>query len=164
MLALVLLLPPDAPADPVRDNLPYRIAFGRPQFSSGEETACYFWDQYGRVRFRITPGDRPRRVKGEMRTGGDGAFEDVSPLSQELRIHQPRPGKLLFDVEMRGEEEGFDVTLGGDFGHVTIDLFIDGERSPRALRIGGKQQRPAALPARLDLRNADSTWLERFGF
>lgn len=160
----VALRVPTAGADPARDTLPFRIAFGRPHFTTGDETACYLWIQGGRLRVRITADKLPHRVAGELRTSQDGLFEDVMPLSENLRIRQPRPGRLLFDARPVHAEEGFDVTLGGDFGHVTVDLLVDGERRPRMLRIGERRRSPAALPARLELRIADSTWIERFGF
>ena len=163
-LGLLLLPPPPAIADPVRDTLPFRIVYGRPQFSSGDETAIYFWAQGGRFRLRITADEESHKVSGELRTSSGGVFEDVTPLSENLRVRQPRPGKLLFDVRTRDAEEGFDVTLAGDYTQVTIDLVVDGDRRPAIFRIGEKKRSPAALPARLDLRNADSSWLERFGF
>jgi hypothetical protein len=165
--ALVLasaLVAPDGSAEPVRDTLPFRIVHGKPQFSSGAETAIYFWFHGGRFRLRVTADAEPHKVSGELRTSNGGIFEDVTPLSENLRVRQPRPGKLLFDVRTRDAEEGFDVTLAGDYTQVTIDLLVDGERRPAVLRIGEKKRSPSALPARLDLRNADSSWLERFGF
>ncbi|HZR80668.1 MAG TPA: hypothetical protein VFD92_06200 [Candidatus Binatia bacterium] len=154
-----------AAADPVRDTLPFRIVHGRPQFTSGDETAVYFWFQGGRLRLRVTAdAERSHKVEGELRTSNAGAFEDVTPLSENLRIRQPRPGKLLFDVRTRDAEEGFDVTLAGDYNQVTVDLLVDGERRPGVFRIGENKRSPSGLPARLDLRNADSSWIERFGF
>ena len=61
-------------------------------------------------------------------------------------------------------EDGLDVTLDGSFDQLTIDLEVDGERRAELLRIGEEKQKPAALPARLELRKATSTWIERFGF
>jgi hypothetical protein len=116
------------------------------------------------LRLRITADEEPHRVEGELRTNNGGLFEDVTPISENLRIRQPRPGKLLFDVRTNHTEEGLDVTLGGDFSQVTVDLLVDADRRPTALHIGEKKRSPAALPARLELRNADSSWLERFGF
>lgn len=151
-------------SEPVRDTLPFRLAFGRPGITSGDDVACYLWIQGGRLRLRLTADGKAHRVAGELRTGGGGTIEDVTPLSENLLVHQPRPGKLAFEVRMANDEEGFDVTPGGAFSQLTVDLEIDGERRPAALRIGEQRRSPAALPARLDLRNADSSWLERFGF
>jgi hypothetical protein len=151
-------------ADPVRDTLPFRLVHGRPQFTSGTETAVYLWLQGGRLRLRITADEESHRVEGELRTNNGGLFEDVTPLSENLRVRQPRPGKLLFDVRTAKNEEGLDLTLGGDFSQVTVDLVVDQERRPSALLIGENRRSPAALPARLEMRNADSSWLERFGF
>ena len=80
------------------------------------------------------------------------------------RIRQLRPGKILFDARTRSGEDGLDVTLDGSFDRLTIDLEVDGERRAELLRIGEEKQKPAALPARLELRKATSTWIERFGF
>jgi hypothetical protein len=151
-------------AEPARDLLPFRIVHGRPQFSPGDEPAVYLWLQGGRLRLRVTGTDDRRKVEGELWTNRGGLLEDVTPLSENLRIRQPRPGKLRFDVRAAQVEEGFDLTLGGDFSRVTIDLLVDGERRPSALRIGEKRRTPKALPARLELRDADSSWLHRFGF
>ncbi len=163
-LGALLAGPRPGGADPVRDTLPFRLVHGRPQFTSGTETAVYLWLQGGRLRLRVTADEQPHRVEGELRTNKGGLFEDVTPLSENLRVRQPRPGKLLFDVRTAQNEEGLDLTLGGDFSQVTVDLVVDEERRPSALHIGENRSSPAALPARLEMRDADSSWLERFGF
>jgi hypothetical protein len=162
---LLLVLPGSrSGADPVRDTLPFRIVHGRPQIVPSAEATVYLWFQGGRLRLRVPAAERATRIEGELRTSNGGLLEDVTPLSENLRVRQPRPGKLLFDVRTAHAEEGFDLTLGGDFTQVTVDLFVDGNRQPSALLIGEKRRSPTALPARLELRNADSSWLERFGF
>jgi hypothetical protein len=164
LVALLAAAPLPALADGTRDTLPFRVAYGQPAFTSGDEVACYFWSQGGRLHLRISADTVPHKVEGELRTGGGGVFEDVAPLTENLRVRQPRPTKLLFDVRTERQEEGFDVTLTGNFRQVTVDLLIDGVRNAQAFRIGGQRTVPAALPARLDLRGGTSTWLERFGF
>jgi hypothetical protein len=164
LAALLVAAPLPARGDGTRDTLPFRIAYGQPAFTSGDEVACYLWSQGGRLHLRISADTVPHKVEGELRTGGAGFFEDVAPLTENLRVRQPRPTKLLFDVRTERQEEGFDVTLAGNFHQVTVDLLIDGVRNAQAFRIGGQRTTPVALPARLDLRGGTSTWLERFGF
>jgi hypothetical protein len=154
---------PPAGADPVRDTLPYRVAFGHPHYTSGERTACYLWIEGGRLHLRISADRVPHKVEGELRTSDAGVFEDVTPLSERLRPRQPRPAKLMFDAVVEQDEEGFDVTLSGDFTYLTVDLLVDGERVPAELNIGERAEHPLALPARLRLRGSGSDWLTRFG-
>lgn len=162
--ALLLLAGSPAGGQPPADVLPYRLAFGKPAFPSGTEVACYLWLQGGRLRLRVTGDGQPHRVSGELRTNRDGIFEDILPMGERTRIRQLRPDRILFDVREESIEEGFDVTLGGSFEQVTVDLHVDGARRPGQLRIGETKRSPAGLPARLELRDTESTWLERFGF
>ncbi len=162
--AAALALAVAAPAQPPADVLPYRLAFGRPIYSADTETAAYLWIQGGRIRLRLATDGAEHRFAGELRTDREGLFEDVLPTGENVRIRQLRPGKLLFDARTRSGEDGFDVTLGGSFDQLTVDLEVDGERRAELLRIGEDKIAPAALPARLELRKATSTWIDRFGF
>jgi hypothetical protein len=81
-----------------------------------------------------------------------------------LQIYQARPSRLEFDMRTDGRQDGLDVTLSGDFTQLTIDLEIDGERLPDRLLIGERRESPDALPARLNVKGADPTWIQRFGF
>lgn len=162
--ALLTAIAIPAAADQPRDTLPFRIVYGRPPIAPGAGTYAYLWSQSGRLHLRIGPDKESHRVEGELRTSSEGRLEDVTPLSEDLRVRQPRPEKILFDVQTGASEEGLDVTLAGDFSQVTIDLTVDGERRPATLRIGERGRAPQGLPARLDLHNADSSWLARFGF
>lgn len=146
-------------AEPVRDTLPFSSAFGRPSYSSGHETACFLWIEGGRIHVRVTADGTPHRVEGELRTSEQGVFEDVAPLSARLRPRQPRPSKLMFDVSVTDREEGFDITLAGDYAHLAVDLLIDGRRVPEAVRIGDRAESPYSLPVRLRLRSARASWL-----
>ena len=56
------------------------------------------------------------------------------------------------------------MTLGGSFDQLTIDLEVDGAQRADLLRIGEEKRTPVSLPARLELRKAASSWIERFGF
>ena len=49
-------------------------------------------------------------------------------------------------------------------GGTTIDFFVDEARDPTAVRIGARRERPRGLPARLEVRGGDPSWLQRFGF
>lgn len=151
-------------AQPPADVLPYRLAFGRPIYSPETETAAYLWIQGGRIRLRFATDGSEHRFTGELRTDREGIFEDVMPTGENVRIRQLRPGKILFDARGASGEDGLDVTLGGSFDQLTVDLHVDGEQRADLLRIGEEKRTPAALPARLELRKATSAWIERFGF
>ena len=161
---LCLALITDGRAQPPADLLPYRLAFGRPLYAPGTETAVYLWIQGGRIRLRFTTDGQPHRFAGEMRTDHAGLFEDVMPTGEEVRIRQLRPGKILFETQTASAENGLDVTLGGSFDQLTIDLVVDGAQRADLLRIGEEKRTPVSLPARLELRKAASSWIERFGF
>lgn len=162
--ALLLAIGDPARAQPPADLLPFRLAFGRPIYSPETETAAYLWIQGGRIRLRFATDGMEHRFSGELRTDREGLFEDVLPTGENVRVRQLRPGKILFDAHGRSGEDGLDVTLEGGFDQLTIDLRIDGEQRPELLRIGEDKHRPAALPARLELRKATAAWIERFGF
>ncbi|MFM7144266.1 MAG: hypothetical protein ACKO2K_20375 [Alphaproteobacteria bacterium] len=161
---MTLAATPATLAQPPADLLPFRLAFGRPIYSPDTETAAYLWIQGGRIRLRFATDGGEHRFTGELRTDRAGFFEDVLPTGENVRIRQLRPGKILFDARTRSGEDGLDVTLDGSFDQLTIDLQVDGEQRADLLRIGEDKQKPAALPARLELRKATSTWIERFGF
>jgi len=149
---------------PPADLLPFRLAFGRPMYSPDGETAAYLWIQGGRIRLRFATDGTEHRFAGELRTDRDGLFEDVLPTGENVRIRQLRPGKIFFDAQTTTGDDGLDVTLGGTFDQLTIDLRVDGEQRANLLRIGEDKRTPAALPARLELRKASPAWIERFGF
>lgn len=148
----------------VGDTMPFRIVYGRPTFATEAAIACYLWSEGGRLHVRIAPSDLRHRVRGELRTSRAGSFRDVTPSSEDLVVKQAKPSKLEFETHTAGKEEGLDVTLAGDFNQLTLDLTIDDERKPDAVRIGAKRERPRALPVRLDVKGADPSWIQRFGF
>lgn len=164
LVALALLVGGPAGATPLGDTMPFRLIHGRPSFATGNDVLCYLWSEGGRLHLRILPTDDRHRVRGELRTSKTGSFRDVTPSSEELFVRQPRPSKIEFEVRTDGSEEGLDVTLGGDFHQLTIDLTVDDARRPDAVRIGQRRETPRGLPARLDVNGADPTWIERFGF
>jgi hypothetical protein len=148
----------------VGDVLPFRIVYGNPGATPSAETACYLWSEGGRLHVRITSDGTPREVDGELRVSAGGVLKDLGLRSEALRIRQPSPTLLQFDLRTSEAEQGFDVVLAGDVASVTIDLRIDGKSRPQALRIGGEQERPRGLPAKLALTGARASWIERFGF
>ena len=163
--ALVLLtLAVRAHAAPPADVMPFRIVHGRPSFAAEAGVACYLWSEGGRLHLRLVTGSTRHRVRGELRTSRAGAFRDVTPTSEDLFVKQPKPSKLEFETHTGGKEEGLDVTLAGDFNQLTIDLQVDDVRRPEAVRIGAKREQPRGLPARLDVKGADPSWIQRFGF
>lgn len=163
--AIVLLTLGTAVATPpAGDTMPFRIVYGRPTFATEAGVACYLWSEGGRLHVRLVPTITRHRVRGELRTSRAGSFRDVTPSSEDLVVKQSKPSKLEFETRTGAKEEGLDVTLAGDFNQLTIDLTVDDERKPDAVRIGAKRERPRALPARLDVKGADPSWIPRFGF
>lgn len=163
--AIALLTARDVRAVAAGDTMPFRIVHGRPTFSNEAGVACYLWSEGGRLHVRLVPTEKRHRVRGELRTSRAGSFRDVTPSSEDLVIKQPRPSRLEFETHTgASKEEGLDVTLAGDFNQLTIDLTVDEQRKPDAVRIGAKRERPRGLPARLDVKGADPTWIQRFGF
>ena len=146
------------------DTMPFRIVYGRPNFTGEAAIVCYLWSEGGRLHLRVVPSRTRHRVRGELRTSKAGAFRDVTPSSEDMVVKQSRPSKLEFETVTAGQEEGLDVTLAGDFNQLTIDLTVDDERRPDAVRIGARREIPRALPTRLDVKGADPSWIERFGF
>ena len=164
LLLQASLLATAAPAAAPADVMPFRIVYGRPTFSTEVGVACYLWSEGGRLHLRLISDATRHRVRGELRTSRSGAFRDVTPTSEDLFVKQTKPSKLEFETHTAGKEEGLDVTLGGDFNQLTIDLHVDDVRQPDAVRIGAKRERPRGLPARLDVKGADPSWIQRFGF
>lgn len=155
---------PDGHENASGDILPYAIIHGRPDFQPDSEVGVYLWSEGGRLHLRILPGAKAREVVGELRVSTGGAFRDVAPLSENLRVRQPNPWRMGFDVQSEGKPEGLDVALAGDFEEMSIDIHIDGVRMPKALHIGQQRERPHDLPAHLHLDGAAPGWIERFGF
>jgi hypothetical protein len=166
LLTVSMLVPSRAAvaASQAGDTMPFRIVYGRPTFSNEAGVACYLWSEGGRLHVRLVPTLTRHRVRGELRTSRAGSFRDVTPSSEDLVVKQSKPSKLEFETRTGAKEEGLDVTLAGDFNQLTIDLTVDEERKPDAVRIGAKRERPRALPARLDVKGADPSWIPRFGF
>jgi hypothetical protein len=164
-VAIGLLAARDAHAIAAGDTMPFRIVHGRPVFAAEAGVTCYLWSEGGRLHVRLTATEKKHRVRGELRTSRAGSFRDVTPSSEDLVIKQPKPSRLEFETHTgANKEEGLDVTLAGDFNQLTIDLSVDDQRQPDAVRIGAKRERPRGLPARLDVKGADPTWIQRFGF
>jgi hypothetical protein len=162
---VVMLAAGDVRAIAAGDTMPFRIVHGRPSFATEAGVACYLWSEGGRLHVRLVPTEKRHRVRGELRTSRAGSFRDVTPSSEDLVIKQPKPSRLEFETHTgASKEEGLDVILAGDFNQLTIDLSVDDQRQPDAVRIGARRERPRGLPARLDVKGADPTWIQRFGF
>lgn len=144
--------------------LPFRIVHGRPP-ADGPPALATLWSEGGRLKLRIHPGGAGGpEVEGELRMSRGGIFKDVRPVTENLRVRMPRPDTLSFDGRVGGVDDGLDVVLSGDFLNLTVDLRIDGERRPGDLAIGEHAERPAGLPAQLNLDDDSAVWVERFGF
>lgn len=165
LLVSPLLLPSPGSGAETGDVLPFRIVHGRPA-DGADPARARLWSEGGRLKLHFPgrAGSRPGLIEGELRMSRGGVFKDVRPLTENLRVRMPAPDTLRFDVDMRDEDEGFDVVLSGEFSTLTVDLRFDGERRPAELAIGARAERPVALPAQLDLDDGASVWIERFGF
>lgn len=166
MLSLGAQAPTRANVDgpPAGDVLPFRILYGNPGEISGGQAACYLWSEGGRLHLRITSDGTAHEVEGSLQVTPGGVLKDVSFDSSELRIRQPLPSLLQFDVRTEAKPEELSVVLAGDVEILRITLTLDGESHPSALRIGERQERPKGLPADLALTGARASWIERFGF
>lgn len=149
---------------PAGDVLPFRLLYGNPGKMPGSETACYVWSEGGRLHVRITSDGTPHEVRGELRVTPAGVLKDVSLEESGLRIRQPVPSLLQFDVRTNGEPEELSVVLAGDVEILRVTVGVDGESHADALRIGERQEKPKGLPADLALTGARASWIERFGF
>lgn len=146
------------------DSMPYRVVHGRPTFTPEGAVTFFFWSEGGRLHLRVLPNGSAHRVRGELRTSRDAYFRDVTPLSEDLLVKQSKPSKIEFETHTAAKEEGLDVTLAGDFSQVTLDFTVDGVRAPGAVRVGARHAIPRGLPVRLDVKGADPSWIQRFGF
>ena len=103
-------------------------------------------------------------MQGELHVTPAGVLKDVSLEEAGLRIRQPTPSLLQFDLRTNGEPEELSVVLAGDVEILRVSVRLDGEARAEALRIGERQERPKGLPADLALTGARASWIERFGF
>lgn len=149
---------------PAGDVLPFRILYGNPGKILTKDTTCYLWSEGGRLHLRITPDGTSHDVKGALEVRPAGVLKDVSFDSSGIRIRQPVPSLLQFDVTTEAKPEELSVVLAGDVEILRIELTLDGEAHPEALRIGERQEQPKALPADLALTGYRASWIERFGF
>ena len=150
----------------IGDILPYRLIHGRPDFSSDEEAEIFVWSEGGRLKLRVRPRSHSSKVEGTFRVDQGGIFRDVRPNSEDVRIRQPSQSVLSFDLELPAEtqEPGLDVAVAGDFATLYIDFTLDGVRRPTAVAIGGRRQRPVALPAQLNLEDGPGDWYQQLPF
>ncbi len=151
-------------ATPAGDVLPFRLLYGNPGEIPARETACYLWSEGGRLHVRITSDGEPHEVEGELQVSPGGVLKDVSLEASGLRIRQPIPSLLQFDLRTGKTPDELSVVLAGNVEILRIDVRIDGDTHPGALRIGERQERPKGLPADLALTGARASWIERFGF
>ncbi len=152
------------PSTPAGDVLPFRLLYGSPAAVTPRETACYLWSEGGRLHIRITAGPTPNEVEGSLEVMPGGVLKDISMTASGIRIQQPRPSLLRFDLRADRHTEEFSVVLAGDVEALRVDLRIDGREQSNALRIGEREERPKGLPADLALTGARASWIERFGF
>lgn len=153
-------LPTPAPGD----VLPFRLLYGNPGEGPRGEVACFVWNEGGRLHVRVTADDIAHEIEGALHVSPAGVLKDVSLHAPGMRVRQPRPSLLEFDTRTGTRAEELSVVLAGDIEVLRVDLHIDGEPAPTALRIGEKQERPKGLPADLALTGARASWIERFGF
>lgn len=149
---------------PAGDVLPFRILYGNPGEIPANQAACYLWSEGGRLHLRITSDGKPHDVEGALEVTPGGVLKDVSFDSRGLRVRQPVPSLLEFDVRTDSRSEELSVVLAGDVETLRVSLSLDGQSHPEALRIGERQERPKGLPADLALTGARASWIERFGF
>lgn len=149
---------------PPGDVLPFRILYGNPGEMPSSQAACFIWNEGGRLHVRITSDGTPHEIEGSLEVSPDGVLKDVSFESRRLRVRQPVPSWLEFDVQTGASTEELSVVLAGDIETLRVRLRLDGESRPESLRIGERQERPKGLPADLALTGARASWIERFGF
>jgi hypothetical protein len=165
LAAAVLLSWGIARAASPADTLPFSVVYGRPDFARDTDVSCYLWSEGGRLHVRLQSTAARHKVRGELRTNRSGSFRDVTPSSEDILIKQQKPSRLEFETLVgRHSDEGLDVVLTGDFDQLTIDFSVDAARRADAVRIGARGDRPRGLPARLDVKGGDPSWLKRFGF
>jgi hypothetical protein len=164
MLGLLLQAAAARAAAPA-DTMPFRVVYGRPDFATETDVACYLWSEGGRLHMRLRSDSTRRQVRGELRTNSGAAFRDVVPSSEDVLVKQSKPSKLEFETQSGHRvDDGLDVTLSGDFNQLTVDFYVDDAREPGSVRIGARRERPRGLPLRLEVKGGDSSWIQRFGF
>ncbi|MFP6665324.1 MAG: hypothetical protein VCC00_14105 [Deltaproteobacteria bacterium] len=163
--ALATLLFAAFAADARNDILPFGLLYGSPEIpEQTDEVLIRVWSQGGRIHLRFIPDGQPHEIDGSLLATGKGVLKDTTPLSDAIRIRQPRPARLDFDGRLTGRVEGLGVILAGDFQSLIFDIKIDGRRQPEKVRIGGDRDRPRTLPVEFALGDPAVGWLDRFGF
>jgi hypothetical protein len=164
LVALALAAVRVRAADPA-DELPFRVLYGRPDFETDGDVVCFLWSEGGRLHVRVQSAKAHHTVRTALRTNRRGAFRDVTPSSEDVLIKQANPARLEFETQAgRRPNDGIDVTLTGDFDQLTVDFLVDDARRADAVRIGERRERPRGLPARLEVKGGDPSWIQRFGF
>jgi hypothetical protein len=147
------------------DILPFGLLYGSPEIAErAGEVVVRIWSEGGRIHLRFIPNGRAHEIDGSLLATGRGILKDTTPLSDVIRIRQPRPARLDFDGRLTTRVEGLGVILAGDFQSLVLDIKIDGRRKPESIRIGGDRDHPRLLPVEFALGDSASGWLHRFGF
>ncbi len=122
------------------------VARGRSaRLKAGAPTA--YWvgiKQNGEWYLRTTSHDHAHRFQGRIRATQGGKITEIKPTRME---HNDRvrltDNEVVFDIKTAESEDGFDFELSPG-ACAEFDLRIDGERLPRNILVGAREESPGS--------------------
>jgi hypothetical protein len=131
--------------------------WGKPTaYEPGKITAVWVWHDDGTWYFRTTGGDKkPHKFQGTIEVVG-GKLLDLRGKKGEYGSKYPdryvfTPSAIAFDFETADGVDGLNFAVDAGAAGLKFTVAIDGEASPKHVRIGKASDHPAAavftLPA-----------------
>lgn len=119
----------------------------RGQSKSMNETGCYIWRNYQGWSMRCI-GDPAQPVKFTGQINSNGVLTSVNGLHLQLNdVVTFDADTITFDLNVQQGDDTLNFTTTGDT--VTFDIYQEGIRQPRSIRIGEYGVLPATLPVTL---------------
>ena len=113
------------------------------------EPGYWMYVDDGWLHVRVTSGERGHRFQGSVTAvhGTFGSLElDRPALAEQIARAGGKQGdSVQFDLEpTKNSDEGFRIKLGQTCAR--FDLYLDGERRPERVHLGGRHASPKAVP------------------
>ena len=139
---VVTLAPPPLPfKKPVRGPDPT----GRPWFVATSPMSYWIWTDHLGVWHVRTTTPAQHLFHGHVTVEG-GSLTAVTPTRKDWKdwVRLTSPAQVQFKFETTGGMDGFDFRADSRF--IRFDIYIDGKRMPRAVKVGISAKAPTAIP------------------
>jgi len=139
---VITLAPPPLPfKKPVRGPDP----IGRPWFLATSPMSYWIWTDHLGVWHVRTTTPAQHLFHGYVTVEG-GKLTSVKPTRKDWNdwVRLTSPAQVQFKFETTGGMDGFDFKADSPF--IRFDIYIDGKRAPKAVKVGLAAKAPTAVP------------------